>query len=333
MISVLVTIPEGLGDAIQTLPALKSLSVSSADLTVVIKKPYQDLFRYRFSVNAKFYDWETIVTRGKVANHFDVVLDLRGLSNVGDLFQVLSWKHLIRHTLFIDPKVKQGAPCIYVDDSVMERKFFNADGIIPSEAWTFYAFMLQCVYGSIKSSLPPIHTMDVVAKKISQNLRDLELGVFQNAVAFLPGGTLKSKKWPLESHMRLADYFLERGFVCNFYLGPNERGDMDILQKRSPAIVIYQELDLLKLSSKLLKSRLVIANDCGPMHVAAVIGCPIVAIFRSTLPQCWFPYRGSDQKYVGGPRFSGPFFSRLHSTDNIPSEHCVLQAARSLLHL
>lgn len=331
MTSVLVTVPEGLGDAIQTLPVLRSLSVSSAAVTVVINDSYRDLFVIKFGLIAKFYTWEAIKSRGKNSNYFDIILDLRGLTPMAELSEVLSYGHIIRHTLFIDPEIKNGANCIYVNRLDIGSKFFNAEGVIPAQAWTFYVDMLECLYdfkGSIRTS---IESMSQVSERIKNGITSSEIRDKSDSIALLPCGTLDSKKWPLMSYLGLADLLVKNGFLCNFYLGPNERDETATLSAVNSHLNVKVELDLVSLATDLFNSRLVIANDCGPMHLAAVMGCPIVAIFRATLPQCWFPYRGTNQEFIGGPEFSGPYVSTFHATDHTPSQDCVFGLVRSLL--
>jgi len=38
------------------------------------------------------------------------------------------------------------------------------------------------------------------------------------------------------------------------------------------------------------KCRVFVGNDAGPMHMAAAVGCPVVALFGPTDPAVWGPY-------------------------------------------
>ena len=48
--------------------------------------------------------------------------------------------------------------------------------------------------------------------------------------------------------------------------------------------------DLLNLAALLKQCHLVISNDTGPMHIAAAVGTPVVAIFGPTAPWRTGPY-------------------------------------------
>ena len=109
-----------------------------------------------------------------------------------------------------------------------------------------------------------------------------------------------SKHWPINSFIELATILEDQGHKIHFYLGETERAYAgDISEKLiEPAIEI--NLNLQELAGRLQQHKMVIANDCGPMHIAAAIGCPLIVIFRDTLPQCWFPYEKANQKVIGG---------------------------------
>jgi len=45
-----------------------------------------------------------------------------------------------------------------------------------------------------------------------------------------------------------------------------------------------------------------VGNDSGPMHIAAALGCPIVAVFGSSNPDVWHPWTDTAYRVVGGER-------------------------------
>jgi ADP-heptose:LPS heptosyltransferase len=117
---------------------------------------------------------------------------------------------------------------------------------------------------------------------------------------FIPCGSLKSKHWPISRFIELAARFEGEGYKIHFYLGASETDYAEDIAGKLTDPAIEVNLSLLELANNLQQHKIVIANDCGPMHIAAVIGCPLIAIFRNTLPQCWFPYQKANQKVIGG---------------------------------
>ena len=49
--------------------------------------------------------------------------------------------------------------------------------------------------------------------------------------------------------------------------------------------------DLIFISALFKKVKVVVANDCGPMHLAAACGSSVISIFGPTNPQIWFRYK------------------------------------------
>jgi hypothetical protein len=110
-------------------------------------------------------------------------------------------------------------------------------------------------------------------------------------VVFVPGGGAQAKKWPSANWHHLGKSLLRRGLEIHVSLGPD---DTDPLPKDLPHLT-YSGLGLDSLSRRFQESMLVVANDCGPMHIAAVFGCRLIAIFGPTNERIWFPYGGQQQ--------------------------------------
>jgi ADP-heptose:LPS heptosyltransferase len=116
----------------------------------------------------------------------------------------------------------------------------------------------------------------------------------------IPCGSLMSKHWPISSFIELAIILEDEGHTIHFYLGENERAYAEDITEKLIEPTIEIDLSLPDLAVRLQQHKMIIANDCGPMHIAAAIGCPLIAIFHDTLPQCWFPYAKANQKAIGG---------------------------------
>jgi len=52
----------------------------------------------------------------------------------------------------------------------------------------------------------------------------------------------------------------------------------------APVIRAAGATDLVQLSALLARARLLVTNDTGPMHLAAAVGTPLLALFGSTDP-------------------------------------------------
>ena len=107
------------------------------------------------------------------------------------------------------------------------------------------------------------------------------------------------KAWPPDRFAALGDAFQERGFQVVLVGSPEERSiGTEILQtaKRS-MISLIGNTRLLELAALMTWCRLFIGNDAGPMHMAAAVGCPVVALFGPSNPAVWAP-RGTHVKTI-----------------------------------
>ena len=66
--------------------------------------------------------------------------------------------------------------------------------------------------------------------------------------------------------------------------GPAERGLAEAIAgaMQAPVRVLAGETSLPELAGVLAQLRLLVTNDSGPMHVAAALGTPVVAVFGPT---------------------------------------------------
>ena len=100
-------------------------------------------------------------------------------------------------------------------------------------------------------------------------------------IAVNPGGMF-SRRWPLENFIKVIEELRQR-VSCKVVVvgGIQELGLSTRLRLRlGPDIVdLIGRLSLLDSAALLKRSRLFITNDTGPMHIAAILKVPMVAIF------------------------------------------------------
>jgi len=93
-----------------------------------------------------------------------------------------------------------------------------------------------------------------------------------------------AKRWLPERFAAVADTLAERGARIVLVGGASERpiGEAIAAQMRSPTRVLCGETTLPELVGVLARLRLLVTNDSGPMHLAAALGVPVVAVFGPT---------------------------------------------------
>jgi heptosyltransferase-2 len=95
-----------------------------------------------------------------------------------------------------------------------------------------------------------------------------------------------SKRWPPERFGELAARLVGRGFRVAVLVGPGEEDVAAAVQRASgrELPVLGTELDIAGLAAVMTQLEALACNDTGPMHLAALVGTPVVAVFGPTDP-------------------------------------------------
>ena len=109
-------------------------------------------------------------------------------------------------------------------------------------------------------------------------------------VALEPGGAYGvAKRWPADRYAALAGRLAREGRADVVLVGTKDMADLHatiVAQAGAGAAVISAAgaTDLPQLAALLARCRLLVTNDTGPMHLAAAVGTPVLALFGSTDP-------------------------------------------------
>ena len=106
-----------------------------------------------------------------------------------------------------------------------------------------------------------------------------------------PGGSSIDKRWPEGQYAELADRLSHQYNATILLLrGPEEAELARNIQKAMKSDVIpYAPETIRELGALLSCCDLVVCNDSGPMHLAAALDVPLVAIFGPTDHVAWHP--------------------------------------------
>jgi lipopolysaccharide heptosyltransferase I len=109
-----------------------------------------------------------------------------------------------------------------------------------------------------------------------------------NFAVLLPGTNWPTKRWPAEYFAAIVAPLRER-----FGLQSVIAGGSDVLEivRGIDAMNLAGKTNLRQLVALLERASLVIANDSGPMHIAAALGRPLVTPFGPTNPIRTGPYQ------------------------------------------
>ena len=119
-----------------------------------------------------------------------------------------------------------------------------------------------------------------------------------------PGMELTAKRWPLERFRELAQKLISgSGAQILLIGGPddvalNQQLLADLNAPDGSVIDITGKTSIGELAAQLEQCDLFIGNDSSPMHLAAAVNIPVIAIFGPTSPQEYGPYPLDDPKHV-----------------------------------
>jgi lipopolysaccharide heptosyltransferase I len=326
--------PSSLGDIVHTLPIVAALKDRwpAAHLTWVVKRQWADLVERAAGVD-RVWPVEVAVeswlgqVRALRAERFDLAVDLQGLFRSG----ALAW--LSGASLRIGlADGREGSPWFYTHR-------------VPVPTGEMHAvdryLLVAAALGARPQGTPQFRfkmldeDMTVVREVVGRKGSSVDNPwVAMNVSARWP-----TKRWPLSSFAVVLDRLHKEGLGPVVVIGsPDEQHHANQLRAltKSPFIDLTGVVPLGCLPALLSKAALVITNDSGPMHIAAAVGTPVVALFGPTSAARTGPY-GEGHRALARRVPCSPCFSRVcrHSPEmeclHLIQPNDVVEAARHLL--
>jgi ADP-heptose:LPS heptosyltransferase len=122
--------------------------------------------------------------------------------------------------------------------------------------------------------------------------RELGLGSDIPVVVLYPGAAWATKRWGELNFARLNDMLIRRFQVRTLLTwGPGEEALVQrVVRASAYTPVIAPATTLLQLAALLARCRVFVGGDTGPLHLAAAVGTPTVALFGPSSPERNGPY-------------------------------------------
>ena len=111
-----------------------------------------------------------------------------------------------------------------------------------------------------------------------------------NFVLINPGAGWGAKQWPAERYGEVAKRLAQLGLKSVINFGPGEQAIAQQVQDSSQESATPISCSISELIALTRRAKLFIGGDTGPMHLAAALKVPIVAIFGPTDPARNGPY-------------------------------------------
>jgi len=285
---IMVRTPNWIGDAVMSLPALEALRTTYPEAEIVlVSKPWVSaLFLNHAAAN------RLIVYHPEGEHH--------GAGGFWKLVQALRAERFDAAILF--QNAFHAAWMTWLA-GIQARIGYARDGRRPllteaieapqPAAYGHHAyFYLQLLFRAGVISKPaPIEDVRLTVSKAEKtwarsHIESLGLYGPRFLVGLCPGASFgPAKRWPIECYADLADRLIGALHADVLIFGSADEkplaeaiaGEME----HTPTIVAG-ETSLRQFMALLDQCRLIVSNDSGPMHLAAALGVPLVAIFGST---------------------------------------------------
>lgn len=169
---------------------------------------------------------------------------------------------------------------------------------------------------------------------IDQRLAEIGSGDF---AILNPGAGWGAKRWPAQRYGSVAKALAKSGLSAIINYGPGEEDLAHETEVASEGAARPMTCSLTELIALTRKAKLFVGGDTGPMHLAAALHVPVVAIFGPTDPSRNGPYRTSN--VTRSIVLRNPESPTTHARRSQPDEamleisaDMVVDAARRLLN-
>ncbi len=285
--------PSALGDIIHTLPILTALRrrFPQARITWIVNSGYRGLLEGHPHLD-DLITFERGAMRGGCfralagyskfllelrRRRFDLVIDLQGLLRSGIMALATGAPRRVGLTA-----AREGASCFYTDVvRGTDRLTIHA-----VDRYWRVARALGAGDGPIEFHVP---IPELARQWAQEQLRSWP----QPWLTVAAGSRWQTKRWPPRHFAALAGRAQEQFGGTVVLVGGGDETDLArqvAEQLRGPRLDLTGKTTLPQLSAVLARADLMIANDTGPLHVAAALGRPVVAPYTCTRVPLTGPY-------------------------------------------
>ena len=326
--------PSSLGDIVHAFPVVAALKERwpAAQITWLVKRQWADLVEraegvdHVWPVDATVQSWLGQVSALR-AERFNLAVDLQGLFRSGALARLSGAPRRIGFA-----NGREGSPWFYTQR-------------VPVPAEEMHAVDRNLLVAAVLEAYPRgtpqfrFKMLDADVATVREALEQQGVSIEQPWVAMNVSARWSTKRWPLRSFAAVLDQLYKEDLGPVVVIGgSDERQDTHQLKAltKSPFIDLTGTVPLGCLPALLSKASVMITNDSGPMHIAAALGIPVVALFGPTSAVRTGPY-GTGHRVLTGQVPCRPCFSRVcrHSPEmeclHLITPNDVVEAARRLL--
>ncbi|HLK34903.1 MAG TPA: glycosyltransferase family 9 protein [Terriglobales bacterium] len=144
------------------------------------------------------------------------------------------------------------------------------------------ASLAAAVAGAPAELSPVEFPLDIsIQESCDRHLRQHQM---QQFAILNPGAGWLAKQWPAEGYGEVAQGLRELGLRSLVNFGPGEEGVARAVEQASAGAAEAVPCSLSELIAFTRRAQLFVGGDTGPMHLAAALGVPVIALFGPTSP-------------------------------------------------
>lgn len=317
--NVLVIKPSSLGDVVHAFPAVNLIHSHHPEATItwVVNDTYAEmveLFPYvddvalfrrkRWGKITRWYEYIAFALELR-KRKFDLIIDFQGLFRSGFLAFLAGGCRRVGFA-----HCREGASMFYNEKILIPANIQHA---VDKNLFLAASALGVPVPGK-HETLPEMRRSHDGEKQADILFRMHHMNPGEKIVAVAPAARWKSKMFPPAFFAKVLDRIVETHPDAKFWIlgTDNERAVGEAVVEACHACVpelLMGEANLVTLVEMLRRSKVLLTNDTGPMHLAAAFGCPTVALFSSTNPDLTGPY-GEGHIVLQGSCKKGPCLNR-----------------------
>jgi heptosyltransferase-1 len=278
--------PSALGDIVHALPVLAALRSRFPDAHIVwvVNRSYEPLLRGHIALDATL-PFDRGATKSAIklirfarrlrAARFDLVIDLQGLLRTGLMAAVTGAARRIGLS-----SGREGATFFYTD-------------VVPDD-WNAHAVDRYWRVAAVLGAGDGPKRFDIPLNPAGLAWADSQLSCLARPWLLLAvGARWLTKRWSPEHFATLAKDAIRRSGGSVVFVGSRDEA---LLSRRCAALLPGPSLDLSgrttlpQLAAILSRADVVLANDSGPLHLAAALGRPVIAPYTCTDVRRHGPY-------------------------------------------
>lgn len=255
---------------------------------------------------------------------FDIVIDLQCLARSA----VFGWLANGKLTIGLDES-REGARAFY--DLIVPRASYHTHAV------DWYLAVLSLLKIPAHRNFNWLPERPAVAAKIREKWPQISDSRW---IVLQPGARWLNKRWPVENFAELARRLAATygGFSLAVLGGAEDEALGRAIAQAEPRrfLDLTGKLSLPEMVEWIRLSHLMVTNDTGPLHVAAALGRPVVALFGPTEPRRTGPYGQLQHTLqlnlpcVPCMRARCTYFKPLECLRGLPADN-VFEAARRQL--